>query len=93
MGGGGGLGGFGGSYDFQGEPREDQSPLKEYKWGTVEDWLPMKGIIRILQSLWGGGGGWGNQVRVILAQPIFSVFPGDKQRLIPKLEKKPLVNS
>ena len=55
-GGGGGLGGFGGSYDFQGEPREDQSPLKEYKWGTVEDWLPMKGIIRILQSLWGGGG-------------------------------------
>ena len=35
--GGGGLGGFGGSYDFQGEPREDQSPLKEYKWGTVED--------------------------------------------------------
>ena len=52
----------------------------------------MKGIIRILQSLWGGGGR-GNQVRVILAQPIFSVFPGDKQRLIPKLEKKPLVNS
>ena len=44
---GGGLGGFGGSYDFQGEPREDQSPLTEYKWGTVEDWLPMKGIIRI----------------------------------------------
>ena len=53
---GGGLGGFGGSYDFQGEPREDQSPLTEYKWGTVEDWLPMKGIIRILQSLRGGGG-------------------------------------
>ena len=59
--GGGGLGGFGGSYDFQGEPREDQSPLKEYKWGTVEDWLPMKGIIRILQSLWGGGGGGENR--------------------------------
>ena len=35
--GGGGLGGFGGSYDFQGEPREDQSPLTEYNWGTVED--------------------------------------------------------
>ena len=37
----------------------------------------MKGIIRMLQSLRGGGGGE-NQVRVILAQPIFSVSPGDK---------------
>ena len=61
--GGGGLGGFGGSYDFQGEPREDQSPLTEYKWGTVEDWLPMKGIIRILQSLRGGRGG---EIRYVL---------------------------
>ena len=61
---GGGVRRIWGSYDFQGEPREDQSPLKEYKWGTVEDWLPMKGIIRILQSLWGGGGG--GEIRYVL---------------------------
>ena len=37
LGKGGGLGGFGGSHGFQGEPREDKSPLTEYKGGTVEN--------------------------------------------------------
>ena len=59
-GGGGWVAGFWGSQDFQGEWRGDLSSPKEYKEG-IEKWLPIRGIISIIQSLRrrreGGGGG------------------------------------
>ena len=57
-GGGGGLvAGFRGSEDFQGEWRGDLlSPIK-YKEGTIENWLPIRSIVRIIQSF-AEGGGW-----------------------------------
>ena len=55
------VAGFWGSQDFQGEWRGDLSSPIEYKEGTIENWLPIRGIISIIQSLRRGreGVGWG----------------------------------
>ena len=52
------------------------SPI-EYKEGTLEIWMPIRGIIRIMQSFTrgGGGGGGGDQTNFILTQPKFSSHP------------------
>ena len=73
--GGGGVGevvaGFWGSQDFQGEWRGDLSSPIEYKEGTIENWLPIRGIISIIQSLRRGreGVGWGgDEINFIVIQ-------------------------
>ena len=75
MGRGGLVAGFWGSQDFQGERRGDLSSPIKYKEGTIEDWMPIRGITRIMQSFTGGGGGGGDQINFILTQPKFSSHP------------------
>ena len=48
------VAGFRGSQDFQGEWRGDLLSPIEYKEGTIENWLPIRGIIRIIPSLRSG---------------------------------------
>ena len=68
-GGGRGEGDLWASHDFQGERRGDQSLLTEIKRGTIKiKWLPMRGILKILQSF-GGGGGMGKSGCYIASQP------------------------
>ena len=43
-----------GSHGFQGGQRRYQPSTTMYKGGNLENWLPMRGIITILQSLIGG---------------------------------------
>ena len=74
MGGGGEVvAGFRGSQDFQGEWRGDLSSPIEYKEGTTENWLPIRSIVRIIQSFTGAG--VRDQINFILTQPKFSTLP------------------
>ena len=65
------VAGFWGSQDFQGEWRGELSSPIEYKEGTIENWLPIRGIISIIQSLRRGreGVGWGgDEINFIVIQ-------------------------
>ena len=48
------------------------SPI-EYKEGTTENWLPIRSMVRIIQSFTGGG--VRDQINFILTQPKFSTLP------------------
>ena len=72
-GGGGSVAGFWGTKDFQGEGRGELSSPIEYKEGTTENWLPIRSIVRIIQSFTGGG--VRDQINFILTQPKFSTLP------------------
>ena len=60
------VAGFWGSQDFQGEWRGDLSSPIEYKEGTIENWLPIRGIISIIQSVRRGRGWGGVGMKLIL---------------------------